>query len=205
MSDSAGPESIPLGRTDVLIPPLGMGTWAWGDRLVWGYGRSHGRKEVEAAFSSSLEAGNPVLRHRGDLRPRDLRATPGRVWRQRGIAHHPGHEVPPLPLEATPGEPAGSSQGEPRPPESPARRPVPAPSHPAPDPHGAVVGRDGGREGRWPHSRDRDLQLLAGSVAPGPRHSRAPRHSSGVSSGRVQPPGARPGAKRSARRLPSWA
>lgn len=39
------------------LPPLGVGTWAWGDRLVWGYEREYGRQDVEAAFHASLDSG----------------------------------------------------------------------------------------------------------------------------------------------------
>ncbi|MEW6566625.1 MAG: aldo/keto reductase [Chloroflexota bacterium] len=39
------------------LPRLGVGTWAWGDRLTWGYDRDYGRPEVEAAFRASLDAG----------------------------------------------------------------------------------------------------------------------------------------------------
>ena len=36
---------------------LGIGTWQWGDREVWGYGRSYGEADVRAAFSAAVEAG----------------------------------------------------------------------------------------------------------------------------------------------------
>lgn len=39
------------------LPPLGVGTWAWGDRIVWGYEGDYGRADVEAAFHASLAAG----------------------------------------------------------------------------------------------------------------------------------------------------
>jgi aryl-alcohol dehydrogenase-like predicted oxidoreductase len=39
------------------LPRLGVGTWAWGDRLIWGYERGYGREDVEAAFRASLAAG----------------------------------------------------------------------------------------------------------------------------------------------------
>lgn len=46
-----------LGATKHQVPALGVGTWAWGDRRVWGYGREYGHEEVEGAFWASLEAG----------------------------------------------------------------------------------------------------------------------------------------------------
>jgi aryl-alcohol dehydrogenase-like predicted oxidoreductase len=50
-------EKLQLGNTDLAIPSLGIGAWAWGDQLYWGYGRSFGESEVKSAFESSLEAG----------------------------------------------------------------------------------------------------------------------------------------------------
>jgi aryl-alcohol dehydrogenase-like predicted oxidoreductase len=50
-------ETVQLGNTDLAIPSLGIGAWAWGDHLYWGYGRSFGESEVKSAFESSLEAG----------------------------------------------------------------------------------------------------------------------------------------------------
>ncbi len=48
---------IPLGKTDIQISPLGLGTWQWGDRMFWSYGKSHTESDVQAAFQASLEAG----------------------------------------------------------------------------------------------------------------------------------------------------
>lgn len=36
---------------------LGIGTWAWGDRLVWGYGNQYSAKEVEESFHAAVENG----------------------------------------------------------------------------------------------------------------------------------------------------
>jgi aryl-alcohol dehydrogenase-like predicted oxidoreductase len=55
--DRPEPETIPLGATQVRISPLGIGAWAWGERLYWGYGRGYGEADVQAAFAASLEAG----------------------------------------------------------------------------------------------------------------------------------------------------
>lgn len=51
------PEMITLGSTDLQITQLGIGTWAWGDRWLWEFGRGYGQAEVEAAFQASLAAG----------------------------------------------------------------------------------------------------------------------------------------------------
>ncbi len=36
---------------------LGVGTWAWGDRLVWGYGRGYSEADIRQAFDTSVAAG----------------------------------------------------------------------------------------------------------------------------------------------------
>jgi aryl-alcohol dehydrogenase-like predicted oxidoreductase len=40
-----------------MVSPVGIGTWAWGDKLFWGYGDRYGAAEVEAAFQASVAAG----------------------------------------------------------------------------------------------------------------------------------------------------
>ena len=51
-------ESIALGATDVRVPPIGIGTWQWGDTLVWGYGRGgYTDADLRAAFDASLVSG----------------------------------------------------------------------------------------------------------------------------------------------------
>lgn len=36
---------------------LGIGTWAWGDRLVWGYGNQYSANEVEETFHAAIDSG----------------------------------------------------------------------------------------------------------------------------------------------------
>lgn len=36
---------------------FGVGTWAWGDRLVWGFGRGYAKEEVQQAFAVSVAGG----------------------------------------------------------------------------------------------------------------------------------------------------
>ena len=49
-------QSTKLSRT-VSFPPLGIGTWSWGDRLFWGYGSDYGEQEVEQAFKAAVDNG----------------------------------------------------------------------------------------------------------------------------------------------------
>ncbi len=46
-----------LGKTDVKIAQLGIGALAWGNRMMWGYGRDFDESDVKAAFETSLTAG----------------------------------------------------------------------------------------------------------------------------------------------------
>ena len=49
---------VPLGKTDIMITTVGVGTWAWGDRLVWGYGGGgFDDGDIREAFDVSLEKG----------------------------------------------------------------------------------------------------------------------------------------------------
>ncbi len=50
-------EPVPLGRTGLTLPPMGIGTWAWGDRFYWGFGRGYGEEDLRAAFEAALEGG----------------------------------------------------------------------------------------------------------------------------------------------------
>jgi len=53
-----GQGHISLGSSELRISPLGVGTWAWGDRLFWGYGRGdYSDADLESAFQVSLGAG----------------------------------------------------------------------------------------------------------------------------------------------------
>jgi aryl-alcohol dehydrogenase-like predicted oxidoreductase len=63
MTDVAIPEAsdrIKLEGSDVTIPPLGVGTWAWGDKSTWGmggYDSSYGEATIREAWDASIEAG----------------------------------------------------------------------------------------------------------------------------------------------------
>lgn len=61
MSAQEGTELITLGSTDIRVSPMGIGTWAWGDRFYWGYGRSYTEGDIQAAFQASLDAGITVF------------------------------------------------------------------------------------------------------------------------------------------------
>ncbi len=48
---------IQLGKTDVRVTPLGIGTWQWGDTLMWGYGKGYTEPDLKTAFDTTVAAG----------------------------------------------------------------------------------------------------------------------------------------------------
>ena len=51
------PTTVTLGPDGPPISPVGIGTWAWGDRMMWGYGGNYAEAEIREAFQASLEGG----------------------------------------------------------------------------------------------------------------------------------------------------
>lgn len=50
-------QTIALGQNAPTITALGIGTWAWGDKLFWNYGSNYGASQVREAFEATLDAG----------------------------------------------------------------------------------------------------------------------------------------------------
>ena len=49
---------VALGKTNIMITTVGVGAWAWGDRMVWGYGGSgYSDTDIQEAFDVSLANG----------------------------------------------------------------------------------------------------------------------------------------------------
>lgn len=63
MTDAAPPQAndrIVLAGSDVAIPPLGVGTWAWGDKGTWGmggYDATLTESSIAEAWDTCLESG----------------------------------------------------------------------------------------------------------------------------------------------------
>jgi aryl-alcohol dehydrogenase-like predicted oxidoreductase len=55
------PVTVTLGKGGPRLLPLGLGTWQWGDRTVWGYGRRYGRDDVREALWTSVAAGVSLI------------------------------------------------------------------------------------------------------------------------------------------------
>jgi aryl-alcohol dehydrogenase-like predicted oxidoreductase len=54
------PDHHTLAGSEVAVPPLGVGTWAWGDRSTWGmggYDTSLTGQSIEEAWAASIDAG----------------------------------------------------------------------------------------------------------------------------------------------------
>jgi aryl-alcohol dehydrogenase-like predicted oxidoreductase len=50
--------TIQLGNSGLMVPPLGIGTWQWGDTFFWGYGRgTFTDDDIRQAFEAALQAG----------------------------------------------------------------------------------------------------------------------------------------------------
>ena len=50
-------EATTLYLKNITLPSLGIGTWAWGDSLFWGYGSDYGETEVQNAFDAAVASG----------------------------------------------------------------------------------------------------------------------------------------------------
>ena len=65
MTNTSFSEStIPLAGCDVTLPPLGLGTWAWGDTSTWGmndYDPSYNFETIREAYATSVAAGITFL------------------------------------------------------------------------------------------------------------------------------------------------
>lgn len=50
-------QTITLGQKGPTVTALGIGTWAWGDKLFWSYGSDYGIPQVKEAFAATLDSG----------------------------------------------------------------------------------------------------------------------------------------------------
>jgi len=50
-------QRVTLGPDGPTLPALGVGTWAWGDNLFWGYGDQYGEAELAQAFAAAIARG----------------------------------------------------------------------------------------------------------------------------------------------------
>ncbi len=48
-------QRVRIGNAE--LPALGLGTWQWGDRWVWGFGRGYGEADLREAFGAAVRSG----------------------------------------------------------------------------------------------------------------------------------------------------
>jgi len=46
-----------IGNTNLMVSPIGIGTWSWGDRFFWGYGRKYGIEDLKEVFDLIVKSG----------------------------------------------------------------------------------------------------------------------------------------------------
>jgi aryl-alcohol dehydrogenase-like predicted oxidoreductase len=46
-----------LGASGIVVPPMGVGVWSWGDRRFWGYGKDYTHDDIAQAYKACLDAG----------------------------------------------------------------------------------------------------------------------------------------------------
>jgi aryl-alcohol dehydrogenase-like predicted oxidoreductase len=50
-------QTTSLGQNGPTVTSLGIGTWAWGDKLFWSYGSDYGESQLRDAFAATLDSG----------------------------------------------------------------------------------------------------------------------------------------------------
>lgn len=50
-------QTLNLGKTNLTVTALGIGTWAWGDKLFWSYGKDYDSSQLKEAFLATVESG----------------------------------------------------------------------------------------------------------------------------------------------------
>jgi len=50
-------QKIRIGASDMIVSPIGIGTMAWGESKMWGYGEDLGYEEVREVFAACVDGG----------------------------------------------------------------------------------------------------------------------------------------------------
>lgn len=56
MVSNTARQTVQLGTNGIVVPALGIGTWAWGDSLFWSYGKDYSDDQLQEAFHTALDA-----------------------------------------------------------------------------------------------------------------------------------------------------
>jgi aryl-alcohol dehydrogenase-like predicted oxidoreductase len=46
-----------LGASGIIVPALGIGTWSWGDKNLWGYGKEYTQDDIMQVYQVCQDAG----------------------------------------------------------------------------------------------------------------------------------------------------
>lgn len=57
MGSDTARQTVQLGTDGMVVPALGIGTWAWGDNLFWSYGKDYSDDQLQEAFHTAIDAG----------------------------------------------------------------------------------------------------------------------------------------------------
>ncbi len=50
-----------LGQSNLMVSTVGLGTWAWGDRMFWGFGNEYSFEEIADAFDVYMNSGGNFI------------------------------------------------------------------------------------------------------------------------------------------------
>jgi aryl-alcohol dehydrogenase-like predicted oxidoreductase len=50
-------EFIHLGNTNISVSPIAIGTFSWGDHIIWDYGRTYDEEQLHYAFDTAIAEG----------------------------------------------------------------------------------------------------------------------------------------------------
>lgn len=50
-------QTVTLGQKGPTLTQIGIGTWAWGDKLFWNYGKDYDAQQLRGAFEATLNSG----------------------------------------------------------------------------------------------------------------------------------------------------
>lgn len=90
-----------LGPNGPTVPALCIGTWAWGDKLFWGYGSDYGEEQVREAFKAAVNSGVTFFDTAEVYGPSESERLLGRFIKEAGVAVQIATKYGPFPWRLT--------------------------------------------------------------------------------------------------------